>query len=161
MLVRPTCGCCLVWVVLFGCSAGALAQTAPATRLPARTAARGDTRTDNAGSTPTRSTRLPDARGKADTRSASEQNKSADAQAPAGQRQPAGPIVKQIAPQAPFQLTETQQELLDQILAKWQKHSDKVDSFRCSFTRWEYDKAFGNPSDNFKKSQGQGEIPYS
>jgi hypothetical protein len=160
MLVRPTCGCCVVWAVLFGCSAGVLAQTAPATRQPARTAARGDARTDNTGRAPATSTRLPDARGKADTRSVSEQNKSPDAQAPAGQRQPAGPIVKQIAPPAPFQLTETQQELLDQILLKWEKQSDKVKTFRCSFTRWEYDKAFGNPNDAFKKSQGQGEIRY-
>jgi TIGR03009 family protein len=143
-----------MWTLLFGCSGAALAQTTPATRQPARTAARGDTRSEGSGRAAASSTRLPDARG------GSEQNASPNAKAPADQRQPAGPIVKQIAPQAPFVLTESQQKLLDQILAKWEKQSDKVNTFRCSFTRWEYDKAFGNPSDNFKKSQGQGEIRY-
>ena len=41
------------------------------------------------------------------------------------------------APQAPFVLTKSQQELLDQILLKWEKQSDKVRTFTCNFTRWE------------------------
>lgn len=146
--------CCLAWTVLFACSSAAFAQNAPAQRQPARTAARGDTRTDSNGRTPAGTTRLPDAR------SGSEQNASPNAKAPTGQRQGAAPIIKQVAPQAPFELTESQQKLLDQILRKWEKESEKVNRFSCSFTRWEYDKAFGNPNDSFKKSQGQGTIRY-
>jgi len=140
--------------VLFACSSAAFAQNAPAARQPARTAARGDTRTESNGRTPTGTTRLPDARG------GSEQNASPNAKAAANQRQAAGPVEKQISPQAPFVLTESQEKLLDQILRKWEKESEKVKRFSCSFTRWEYDKAFGNPNDSFKKSEGQGTIRY-
>jgi TIGR03009 family protein len=70
------------------------------------------------------------------------------------------PAAKAVAPKAPFVLSESQQKLLDQILIKWEKQSDKVKTYKCSFTRWEYDLAFGNPKDDWKKSEGQGQIKY-
>jgi TIGR03009 family protein len=96
--------------------------------------------------------------------------------APAGARQPAAPrteaapgqrpaespsgVAKNVAVVAPFKLTEAQQNLLEQILLKWEKQSDKVKTFKCSFTRWEYDSAFGNPKENSLKSTGHGHIKY-
>src|SRR5262249_12618245 len=52
--------------------------------------------------------------------------------------------------QPPFTLTDTQQQLLDQILKKWELKSNKVTSFKCSFQRWDYDPTFGQPKDNLK-----------
>lgn len=80
--------------------------------------------------------------------------------APTGARQAAPGVAKNVAVVAPFKLTESQQNLLDQILLKWEKQSDKVKTFKCSFTRWEYDAAFGNPKENSLKSTGQGQIKY-
>jgi TIGR03009 family protein len=81
--------------------------------------------------------------------------------APAGAaRQPAAGVAKDIAVIAPFTLTESQQKLLDQILLKWEKQSDKVKTFKCTFTRWEYDAAFGNPKKSGEKSEGRGQIKY-
>lgn len=79
-----------------------------------------------------------------------------------GQRPPqtAPGVAKNVAVVAPFKLNEVQQNLLDQILRKWEKQSDKVKTFKCSFTRWEYDAAFGNPKENSLKSTGQGQIRY-
>jgi TIGR03009 family protein len=79
-----------------------------------------------------------------------------------GQRpaQPADGVAKNIAVVAPFKLTEAQQKLLDQILLKWEKQSDKVKTFKCTFTRWEYDAAFGNPKKSGEKSEGRGQIKY-
>jgi TIGR03009 family protein len=74
-------------------------------------------------------------------------------QAPAG-------TIKNIAPKAPFVLTESQQKLLDQILIKWEQQSDKVKTFKCTFTRWEYDPIFGPKEQDFLKSEGYGEIKY-
>jgi TIGR03009 family protein len=77
---------------------------------------------------------------------------------------PAGPVAnvpaKALGPKEPFTLTEAQQKLLDQVLLKWEKQSDKVKTFSCTFTRWEYDQVFGNPADKYKKSEGQGEIRF-
>lgn len=107
--------------------------------------------------------------GEAPVRRASGQSNAAPvgqvpARRPAGAKAPAGPVanvpLKNVAPQAPFTLTAAQQKLLDEILLKWEKQSDKVKTFSCSFTRWEYDKAYGNPVDDFKKSQGEGIIRF-
>lgn len=90
------------------------------------------------------------------------QSNAAQPNAAPGQRpaQAAPGVAKNVAVVAPFTLTESQQNLLDQILLKWEKQSDKVKTFKCSFTRWEYDAAFGNPKENSLKSTGQGQIKY-
>jgi TIGR03009 family protein len=80
---------------------------------------------------------------------------------PTGARQQAPGVAKNVAVVAPFKLTESQQNLLDQILLKWEKQSDKVKTFKCSFTRWEYDAAFGNPKESGQKSEGRGQIKYT
>ena len=42
-----------------------------------------------------------------------------------------------LMPLAPFTLSEADEQLLNQILAKWEQQSDKVKTFKCTFTRWE------------------------
>lgn len=66
-------------------------------------------------------------------------------QRPAGQA--GGPVNVARPPQAanaPFKLTPKQQADLDKLLASWEEHSSKIDTFKCRFTRWDYDKAFGS-----------------
>lgn len=64
-------------------------------------------------------------------------------------------------PQAkvPFVLTAAQEQLLSQILLKWEKESSKVSSFTCSFARWEIDKTWG-PKPDYLKSEAKGTIKY-
>jgi TIGR03009 family protein len=77
---------------------------------------------------------------------------------------PAGPVAnlpaKQAGPPKGFDLSENQQKLLDQILLKWEQQGNKVKTYSCQFTRWEYDQVYGNPADHGKKSEGSGEIRF-
>ncbi len=67
----------------------------------------------------------------------------------------------QQAPQAPdgFQLNSLEQARLDQVLVAWETASDKVDNFKCSFQRWEYNVAFG-PGPNIPLNKDKGELSY-
>ena len=60
---------------------------------------------------------------------------------------------------APFVLNAQQQQRMDQILNFWQFHSGKVKTFRCAFTRWEYDPVFGPAQD--AKTISDGVIRYA
>jgi TIGR03009 family protein len=120
-------------------------SVAAQTKAPARTAQRGPVGVDS---------QRPAANGRS-------QNSAAQGQAerPPAVQAPQNTGVKVLAPQAPFVLTESQQKLLDQVLIKWEQRSNKVTSFKCSFTRWDYDPAFGQPEDKLK-SRGEGFIKY-
>jgi TIGR03009 family protein len=91
-----------------------------------------------------------------------------------GQAEAADPqsMPAKVAPKAPappsqppvpkgFALSESQQRLLDQVLLKWEKQSDKVKTFKCSFSRWEYDPTWGPKAHDFQTSKGEGEIKYA
>jgi TIGR03009 family protein len=65
---------------------------------------------------------------------------------PPAQQDPLGP---------PFQLNDTDQQYVDQILQMWETTSNGIKTFDCSFDRWEYDPVFGPPSDPSIKSKGQ------
>lgn len=73
-------------------------------------------------------------------------------QQPLGQLQPvAGPAAGQEpAPQppatAPFVLTPQQAAELDQVLNDWQRKSGEVKTLEATFTRWDYDPVFGDPT---------------
>jgi TIGR03009 family protein len=73
----------------------------------------------------------------------------------------APPAPAPVVPRAPFVLTESQEDLLDNILIKWEKESGKVKTFVCKFTRYDVDPTFGPPEFNFTASQSTGEIVYS
>lgn len=64
------------------------------------------------------------------------------------------------APQVPFQLTPEQQQLLDQILVKWEQQSDRVKSFKCTFDRWEVNETFGPKEFDYVLSLGKGYIKF-
>ena len=64
------------------------------------------------------------------------------------------------APKAPFTLTESQDKLLEQILLKWEKQSDRVKTFKCAFTRWEIDPTFGPEKNDYTASEAKGNIKY-
>ena len=76
--------------------------------------------------------------------------------------QPPGnpPPVRQIAPQAPFTLTPTEQALLDATLAKWEQHSNRISTFTCRFGRWEVNETFGPPEHNYVLSEAHGDIKF-
>jgi len=61
----------------------------------------------------------------------------------------------------PFQLTQKEQQFLDQVLNYWEHRSQKVKTFRCKFTRWEYDPVFGPKDPGVAKTQSEGEIKYA
>jgi TIGR03009 family protein len=62
-------------------------------------------------------------------------------------------------PVAPFQLNPLEQSYLDQVLDKWQIESDKINTFKCEFERWEYNAAFG-PGMDIPLSKDKGELSY-
>lgn len=68
------------------------------------------------------------------------------------------PVV--INPKAPFQITAEQQKQTDDALKAWEAKSEKIQTFKCQFTRWDYDMTFGDPAQKYLKAQGNGEIKY-
>lgn len=143
---------CLVAVLAFaaaGCFLSpALAQTnSPGTTRPQPRGA--PRQNDQPVAANTRGQTAPQ-RGQADTSDAP------------GNRPPAqGPKGTQAGPPKGFDLSESQQKLLDQILLKWEKQSDKVKTYKCTFGRWEYDPTWGPKAHDFLISKGQGEIRYA
>ncbi|HEX4412466.1 MAG TPA: hypothetical protein VH107_02485, partial [Lacipirellulaceae bacterium] len=94
-----------------------------------------------------------------------------DQQSPTSPAQPAAPPAINAPPQAPaapqvpaaFQLNALQQTELDAVLDTWQKSSSKINTFTCSFERWEYVMAFG-PVINGQSAplnKDKGELTYS
>lgn len=82
-------------------------------------------------------------------------------QGPTLHRRPAGPDATQS--RAPFQLTPQQQSQVDWVLQHWEKQSAKTKTFRCQFTRWEYDPEAPRPKGadpNAPVHTDMGEIRY-
>lgn len=72
--------------------------------------------------------------------------------APVQAAQPAGPIV-------PFQLTDVEQQFVDQILQMWETRSKEVKTFQSDFVRLEYEPVWG-PADK-PMIQSKGVLSYS
>lgn len=77
------------------------------------------------------------------------------AQVPAGAPQPQQPV----QPPQGFDLNQQQQIQLDLTLDAWQKKSGAINTFKCSFQRWEYDVAFG-PNQEIPLNKNLGELSY-
>jgi TIGR03009 family protein len=99
------------------------------------------------------------------------QQPSTDPQQPATQIQATGTPPANAPPQAPvvpqvpkgFDLNALQQAELDAVLTTWQTESAKINTFTCSFDRWEYVMAFG-PVINGQAAplnKDKGELTYS
>jgi len=54
-----------------------------------------------------------------------------------------------------FPLTQPQQAQLDQVLLAWERSSDKVKTFKCRFTRFEYNSVFGSATKPLYKDDGE------
>jgi TIGR03009 family protein len=65
-----------------------------------------------------------------------------------------------LAVQPPFVLTAHQQQELDQLLDEWERNNSAIKTFKCSFTRWEYDPAF-IPNPKQPKTECHGELKYA
>jgi TIGR03009 family protein len=79
----------------------------------------------------------------------------------AGAQQP-GHVTIQPRPNqapAPFRLTPEEEQRVDNILLAWERTSSAVKTYKCDFTRWEYDAVFG-PKDGQASIISNGEIRY-
>jgi len=70
------------------------------------------------------------------------------------------PAAKNLLPAAPFNLNAAQQQLLDQVLLRWEKQSGKVSTYLCDFRRWEIDPTFAKKAPNNTLSESEGAIRY-
>jgi TIGR03009 family protein len=60
---------------------------------------------------------------------------------------------------APEPLSPDEQRRLDDVLGAWERRSQSIVRYRCTFRRWEYDPVFG-PRDTFK-TYSEGVIKYA
>jgi TIGR03009 family protein len=75
--------------------------------------------------------------------------------APQGEGQaPAGDPAQPPAPRSPFQLTPVEQQALDAMLGRWEAESQKIQTLKVSFMRYEYDEVFD------KEVKRVGELKY-
>jgi TIGR03009 family protein len=75
---------------------------------------------------------------------------------------PAAPqaAAAQLPPVPPqFQLNAIEQAYLDQMLAKWETESGKIQTFSCPFDRWEYNPTFG-PGADIPLNKDKGDLSY-
>ncbi len=78
-------------------------------------------------------------------------------------QQPRGPIQgppvqRAAAPAAPFTLSPAEQAELDRVLANWEQVSQRINTFKCKFQRWQYNLQFGNPQEPW--TYGTGVLKY-
>jgi TIGR03009 family protein len=58
-------------------------------------------------------------------------------------------------------LTPQEQALVDQVLQAWEQHSAKINTFRCTFERWEYDPVFLSGGETTAATQSEGQLRYA
>jgi TIGR03009 family protein len=86
-------------------------------------------------------------------------------QPPAAVQQPT--VQPPAAPQPPqgFQLNQLQETALDTVLTAWQQNNAAMNTFSCTFDRFEYDNVFGPPKTKEGKEvplyKNVGELSYS
>jgi TIGR03009 family protein len=69
-----------------------------------------------------------------------------------------GPVTIQPRPNQPlppFRLTPEQEQHVDNILLAWERTSSGVKTYKCEFTRWEYDAVFGPKNEASVISEGE------
>jgi TIGR03009 family protein len=62
---------------------------------------------------------------------------------------------------APFTLTPAEQANLDQLLKDWEAASNSIKTFKCGFTRMEYDPALVGGNPNQPSAVSKGELKYA
>ncbi|MFN0017365.1 MAG: TIGR03009 domain-containing protein [Pirellulaceae bacterium] len=73
------------------------------------------------------------------------------------------PLEMEAAPRQPdwFPLAPNVQQWVDEVLVAWEKTSDEIVTFKCSFKRWEHDPAFGPKDPKIPFTFGEGIIQYA
>ncbi len=72
------------------------------------------------------------------------------------------PLQPQVLPLAPpFTLTPTEDANLNQLLNDWEKSSSNIKTFKCEFTRLEYDPAIAVGNPNQFTTESHGELKYA
>ncbi len=64
---------------------------------------------------------------------------------------PAGAPPAAREPMAPFKLSPAEQQLLDEVLKKWEEHNSKVNTLKCIFERREYDDSLLDDLESAKR----------
>jgi TIGR03009 family protein len=90
------------------------------------------------------------------------QSSSAD-NGPQGSTSPGGaPLQPQVLPLAPpFVLSPADEGNLNQLLGDWEKASNGIKTFKCTFMRLEYDPAINGGDPNQPSTRSEGEIKYA
>ena len=60
----------------------------------------------------------------------------------------------------PFEISDEHQVYVNQILALWEKESNKIKTFTCTFERFEYNSAFG-PGKGIPLTKSTGQLKYA
>ncbi len=64
-------------------------------------------------------------------------------------------------PAAPFTLTSREEELLNEVLARWEAKNAGTKTFKCKFHRWEYDSTIQDEeAKEHKRSEAVGDVKY-
>ena len=73
------------------------------------------------------------------------------------------PLEVEVTPRQPtwFPLAPNVQQWVDEVLVAWEKTSDEIVTFKCTFKRWEHDPAFGTKDPKIPFTFGEGIIPYA
>lgn len=75
-------------------------------------------------------------------------------------QQPGQSTALQNAIGPPFQLSEVEQQFVNQVLVMWENESNKIATYNCEFERWEYDPVFG-PGDEIPMIKSHGQLTYA
>ena len=60
----------------------------------------------------------------------------------------------------PFEISDVEQQFVDQILQMWETESAKINTYNSRFERWEYDPIFG-PGNDIPAIKSVGQLTYS
>ncbi len=74
-------------------------------------------------------------------------------------RQGAAAPAKQ-PPKPPWVLSAAEEAFLDKVLVKWEESSKTIQTFKCAFDRWDFDKVNGPASDRYLFATAEGELKY-
>ncbi|HZZ28120.1 MAG TPA: hypothetical protein VFE46_08965 [Pirellulales bacterium] len=61
----------------------------------------------------------------------------------------------------PFVLSSTEESNLNQLLTDWESANTKIKTFKCTFTRWEYDPTIAGGNPNQPTAISSGELKYA
>jgi TIGR03009 family protein len=82
------------------------------------------------------------------------------ARVPVVPQQPGQLAPPQVLIGPPFEITDVEQQFVDQILQMWESEGAKINTYNSRFERWEYDPIFG-PGNDIPAIKSVGQLTYS